>query len=319
MSSNENVYYNVRISGSETNKAVFNETRVQPILDDPSKYEMAVERFYVPAIEIPIMIFRDGLWKVTLSYGGNDFTQDVVWIPNSQEPDFYGKSVWNYQEMLDMVNKAFSDAFTALKTVHSGAPPTEAPFITYEAETNLFIFNAEQLYDPVVAGAPTIEIFFNIRLFSLFNSFQNFESEELEPKAHRVIVKNNGNNKTNINFLNYYSTYGEWVTATNWNDLQSIVFKSSSIPVVPELEQARQNLTQQVITDFEPIQDINNRTAFQYYLQGPRRWYDLFSTQPMYNMNIYVEWKDRDGNYYPIYLADTETLTVKILFRRKYE
>ena len=61
------VYYNVRIdSKSGKGRAEFNETRVQPILDDPSKYELTIERFYVPAVDIPIMIFKDNYYSITL-------------------------------------------------------------------------------------------------------------------------------------------------------------------------------------------------------------------------------------------------------------
>jgi hypothetical protein len=309
----EYVYYNIRIDNETSNgRAFFNETRVQPILDNPSNYELAVERFYVPAMDIPIMIFKDNYYYVTLSFGGVDATVPLVWIPNTSGTDPYGNSIWNYQEMVDIVNVAFQTAFTTL----GAGPPTEAPYITYEAESNLFVFNAQRLYDPVFAGGATIEIFMNINLYSLFNSFQDFESEENDPKAHKILVKNNGNN-ISPTLTDYYSTYGEWVTLFNWNDLQSIVFDSNTIPVVPENLQSQTNETQKIITDFEPIQDINNRSAFQYYPQGPLRWYSLSSQQPLYNMNLNVYWKDNEGKLYDIIIEPTEVLTVKILFRKK--
>lgn len=317
MNNNNYIYYNVSIdSKTSQGQANFNETRVQPILDNPSEYELTIERFYVPAVNIPIMIFKDNKYSITLSFDGVDITKTLIWIPNKSYSGLYGKDLWNYQEMLDIVNKAFSDAYIDLKLAKPTITPTEPPFITYDAETNLFIFNAQRLYDPIFNGGPTVEIYMNIDLFALFNSFQDFEQEELEPKAHQILVKDNKNN-ISTTLIDYYSTYGEWVTLFGWNDLQSIVFETNSIPVIPENQQSQINQTQQIITDFEPIQDINNRSAIQFFPQGELRYYSLNSTKPFYNMNLNVMWKDKEGNFYPIYINDTETLTIKILFRKK--
>jgi len=319
MNEEEYIYYNIRIdSDTAGGKAIFNETRVQPILNNPSEYELTIQRFYVPAVNIPIMLFKDNKYSVTLSFDGVDVTKILIWIPNKTYPGLFGQDLWNYQEMVDMVNVAFSNAYTDLKAAKPALTPTEAPFITYEADSNLFVFNAERLYDPEFNGGPTVEIFMNIELFALFNSFQDFEQKEQEPKAHKLLIKNNGNNTTTINTKAYYSTYGEWVSLFGWNDLQSIVFETNSIPVVPENDSSQVNQTQQVITDFEPLQDINNRSAIQFYPQGELRYYSLNSTKPFYNMNLNVYWKDKKGNYYPIYINNTETLTVKIQFRKKF-
>lgn len=313
----ENIYYNVRIT-SETSGglASFNETRSQPILDNPSNYEMAVERFYVPALNIPIMVFRDNYYFVGMKYGGNDYSTAIEFIPNSENPEPFGNVIFNYQEMLNAVNVKLVELFNDVKGDFPAAPPTEAPFITYEAESQLFTFHAERLYNETVAGMATIEIFFNTKLFRLFNSFQDFEQEEQEPFAHQILVKNNGNNETTLNSKPYYSTLGQWVTLYGWNDLQSIIFQTSSIPVVPEFNQSQTNETQQIITDFEPLPSVNNRSAFQFYPQGPLRWYSLKSNAPLYTLNLNVMWKSIDGTMRNIVIDDSEILTCKILFRR---
>lgn len=74
--SNENIYYNIRVSvkGNPNKIAEFNETRVEPILNNPSSYELAVERFYIPSLEIPVMLWKDNYWSLTLSYDNVDTT-----------------------------------------------------------------------------------------------------------------------------------------------------------------------------------------------------------------------------------------------------
>ena len=156
--SEDNVYYNIRITSETSGElAQYSENRVSPIIQEPSKYKLAVERFRIPAVNIPIMLWKPDFFKVTMSYAGTDITETLQFIPNSTDPDFYGDAIWNYQEFIDIVNKALSDAFTTIKGIHAGAPPTEAPFLTYEADTQLFTFNAEQLYD--TTGPATINIY----------------------------------------------------------------------------------------------------------------------------------------------------------------
>ena len=88
--SDDNIYYNVTIKKNDTNggKAIFSENRVEPIVDNPSDYELAVVRFSVPAVNIPIMYFDsepgklDKDFKVSMTYDGVTETKDLVWIPN---------------------------------------------------------------------------------------------------------------------------------------------------------------------------------------------------------------------------------------------
>jgi len=37
--------------------------------------------------------------------------------------------------------------------------PTEAPFIVFNHETDIFALYTQQLYDTVIAGGPTVDIF----------------------------------------------------------------------------------------------------------------------------------------------------------------
>jgi hypothetical protein len=314
--SEDNIYYNIRIT-SETNGelAQYSENRVSPIIQEPSKYKLAVERFRIPAVNIPIMRWKPDFFKVTMSYAGTDITETLQFIPNSTDPDFYGDAIWNYQEFIDIVNKALSDAFTTIKGIHAGAPPTEAPFLTYEADTQLFTFNAEQLYD--TTGPATINIYFNPELYLLFPSFPTFADHTGSPeKEYQIIVKNNFNNSTTINAKAYYSTKQEYTTLFLFNDLVSIAFETDSIPVTNEKEGDQRNVVKRLITDFEPLEDINNRQAFQYFPQGPLRYYDMNSVYPLSRIDLRVRWVDKNNESYPIYINKNEALTVKILFKK---
>lgn len=320
--SDDNIYYNITIKKDDTNqgRADFSENRVEPIVDNPSDYELAVVRFSVPATDIPIMYFdsesgqQDKDFKVSMTFDGVTETRDLIWIPNHINPN-EKKAIWNYQEMLDMINVALLDCFTPLKAAKPLAPPTEAPYLTYDAVSELITLNAEQLYN--TNGPPTIKIFFNLQLFELMPSFQSFEQEELAPLSHQLLVKDNKNNSATIGGKPYFKMVQEYVTLALWNDLQGIVFASDSLPVENELQPSQTNVVRRIITDFEPLSDINNRQSFQYYPQGPLRFYDLKSNYPLSQVDVKVFWETALGTLYPIYIEDFQSLTIKILFRKK--
>ena len=323
---NDSIYYNIRIANDDPiqrKEANFSVTRVQPILYKPSDYVLSVERFRIPTTNIPLMVWDNdkvGRYQVIMRYAGSEVIKPLVYIPNTSNParDLYGPSIWSYQDFLDMLNTALSEAFTEIKGLHGGAPPTEAPFMTYDASTQLYTFNAEQLYD---SSLTTIEVLFNSPLYTIFNGFRAFNDTPYE----RIIIKDTFNNKTTINGKPYYSIVSEFSTVGAMADLISIQFLTNSIPVTVELQSSQSNITQQVITDFEVnATEIADLTPIYFFLQGPRRLYDLNSDYPLKTIDLNVRWtskfKNDDGSQktYPIYVHYVDApLTVKMRFKRK--
>ena len=324
-----NVYYNIRIVKKLQDRftpAVYSVNRVSPIIDVPNDYELAVVRFSIPASNIPIMVWGNSPYdsktnpsskvdklSITLSYDGLDVTEILQFIPNTIGNDIYGNTIWNYQEFIDIINVALDNAFTTLKTAKPLAPPTEAPYMTFNAQSELCSLYAQQLYDTTTT---TILIYFNNPLYQFFPSFQAFGLDPSLPKAYQILVKDNKNN-TPISPVGYYVMLQEYTTLSLWNDFTTIVFETDTLPVEPEFQPSQNDTTRRIITDFEPLADINNRQAFQYFGSGWKRYYDLKSAYPLSSVDIKVYWEDRDGKLYPVYLGVDEALTMKILFRRK--
>jgi len=323
---NDSVYYNIRISNdspTERKQAIFSVTRVEPILYKPSDYVLSVERFRVPTTNIPIMVWdsdKIGRYQVLMRFGGTEVSVNLEYIANTSNPadDLYGPSIWSYQDFLDMLNQALSQAFTLIKASHPTAPPTEAPFITFDATTTLYTFNAEQTYD---SSLTTIEVLFNSSLYELFNGFRSFNEVPYE----RIVIRNTYNNLATINGKPYFSIVSEFSTVGAMADLISFQFLTNSIPVTTELQSSQNNITQQVITDFEvSSSEISDLTPVYFFLQGPRRLYDLNSDYPMKMIDLNVRWvsrirsSDRTQKTYPVYVHFVDApLTVKIRFKRK--
>ena len=60
----DHIYYNIDIRKGVENagqqfQAVFNETRVEPILNKPSDYDLSVVRFSIPSQSIPIFLWKE--------------------------------------------------------------------------------------------------------------------------------------------------------------------------------------------------------------------------------------------------------------------
>ena len=317
----DHIYYNIDIRRNDQNKgvAVFNETRVEPILNKPSDYELAVVRFSIPSQSIPIFIWRENAFKVTISYLNFDFSTTLQHIPNTPvgSPfDFYGPSIWNYADLIDSINVGLLASFNAFV---AGTPaftgkPTTAPYMIFNAETQLCSLIAEQAYDTTIANP--VYIYFNRNMINIFPALQNFDTDDGD-KAAWIRVKFNFNNSFVESGITYYEVKEEYTTLALWNDLQKILLETDAIPVRQELLGTQTNKLRKIITDFEPLSSINDRSQIQYFPQGPLRFYDLISDYPLRDMNLNIRWETKDGRTFPLYLNEYDNATVKLYFKAK--
>ena len=138
----DHVYFNINIRKNEKNggRAVFDENRVDAILQNPADYDLAVVRFSVPGENIPIFLWVDNKFSVSLEYNGATFTSVLEWHPNfvnNAADDFYGRAVWNYNNFIESINKGLSTAFLLLKAANPASPLSIAPRMVYDGETQL--------------------------------------------------------------------------------------------------------------------------------------------------------------------------------------
>jgi hypothetical protein len=322
----DHIYYNINIRKGPENKgksfrAEFDENRVEAVLNKPSDYVLAVVRFSIPSQNIPIFIWKENEFKVTISYQNFDFTTTLQWIPNSPGGtyDYFGPSIWNYQDFIDSINAGLLASFNNFV---AGTPafahkPTTAPYMIYTAESELCSLIAEEKYDVSGTYADPVYIYFNSTLTTYFPALQNFENETDPIKTYYLKVKDNFNNVSVVGGITYYEVKEEYTTLFLWNDMQKILLETDSIPVNNELLGSQTNKTRKIITDFEPLSNINDRSQIQYFPQGPLRFYDLISDYPLKRINLRFYWETKDGRIFPIYLNDYDNCSVKIYFKRK--
>jgi hypothetical protein len=313
---NENVYYNIDIFNPDgiTQPAVFDSTRTSNILDNPNEYELAIIRFSVPTKSIPIMILDPITknYKVSVEYNGFVETQDVSWIPNNNCPT---TQYWisTYQEFIDSINLALLNCYTNIVLADPTYPSVQAPY--FRLDGNLVNFVAEQSINSATSG---VKWFMNTELQTIIPTISyNLNCVGAGNLSFQIVVKDNKNNKEVIDDIPVFVMVSESSPLFLWNDFQNLLFQSNTIPVVPELLGTSVQNTRRVLTDFNPQASFFDRTPLQFFPQGPLRWYDLKSSQPLNQVDLIVSWADKAGKLYPIELLRYDTLSVKILFRRK--
>jgi hypothetical protein len=347
---------------------IFNEVRNSPILYNPSEYFLSVVRFTIQTPTLPIFIpsIKTGQanpnltnYKITMSYdvSGTIITasEDVIFVPeNLNEPtpapptsnvDFSTTYYYinNMTSFVNMVNTALASCLSTLNTAVLGAggtlPSTNAPFLEYDPYTDTCILNADILtFNDDNPPTGRVSIFFNTILYNLFSSFQaEFYGYNLASQAnYRIrIYDENGFNifdaASGVDYLQMYQNYS--TLKPLGNPVQSLVFSTGLIPVVPSLVSAplvfsgsgnvnntsNNDNINPILTDFET--EVTGTTGFKplihYTPTAEYRLKDLYGNTPLSAVQMRVFWRTQYGNLVPFKLGSGCSANVKLLFRRK--
>lgn len=309
------IYYNARFQPKENKReeAVFSVNRVQNILDKADDYELAVIRFSIPTTSIPLIIFEDNLYSVSLKIGTSEYTEYLSWIPTSAV--YTEKMIYSVQTLVDFINTAFSTAFSNLSGSHT-ITSTQPPFMTFSGETNLLTLNVPQDY-----LADGINVYANEELYLKINTFQDFyyQTPQQGQLNYEFVIKDLFDNTATYNAVNYFTSTQQYGTISAISDIRAIQFLTTTIPVNRELQGAQKNITSNFLTDFEPTQSntFEGGGILQYYPQGPLRYIDLLSKHSLYKIDLFVKWVSKKGDVYPLYLEGEQSGTIKLLFRKK--
>ena len=181
------IYYNYLLYNDtdETIKAEFEETRDQPIINVAREWDVAVVRFSIPSVTIPLFRWQEKRYYVGWQNGeaGQIFTREVLlYVPNSDtniEP--YKNYVFNYQLWLDNINHALR-----LVWDDAGQVTSEVPFVYQLLGTDVDRFgvvapdgplDTERFYpydDPIVPNVDNIRLWFSYFFKPFRHSFIQF-------------------------------------------------------------------------------------------------------------------------------------------------
>lgn len=300
------LYYNVEIP--KTSKyADYNVTKIITILNDPKEYELAVVRFKIPSDSIPIFFFETNYWAVTITKNGIDHTSYLTFVQNSNTKSYGQDAIWTTNDFVKSVNNALKASYLSSGLVG------QVPFIYYNPVSQLMTLykGKTQVND--------YDIYFNKNLFYKFLGFQNYYNNTDDLKTARIDVYDNGINNANIDGVDYLTLTDSYKSVFNWITVKRLILRSSSIPINPEVVGSSTSETSTIITDFEPIQDVYDRTPYYFDNRGATRYIDLNTKQELRTINIKIYWVDKDNKEYLLengFFQDIN-ITIKLLFRRK--
>ena len=308
-----NIYFNFDIV-NDTDKIVPATTKIfrtQSFIDNPSDYELAVVRFLIPATNIPIVQeFKQDLYSVALEWDGFIAEEFVVLLENFT-------TLWNYGDFVDSINAALLKAYNALLLAKPLLPQALPPRVVLEsANNNLISVWATQDYDTTVLN--NTKIIFNNQLAYIFPTLSYIVDNFTIAPSFQVRVIDRLTNSVSLGGNSYYVMNEVSSTLYLLNDFKNIRFESDTIPINPEIESSSTNITKSLLTDFEGIQGVNDRTAIQYFPQGALRWIDLKSNVAIKDLDLRVYWTSKLDKDYLVLLPPFSSLTMKLLFRKKF-
>lgn len=319
---NNNLYYNATIENREKNKlipAFYFEQRTSSIVDIPSEYVLSVERFDIPGENIPLFIFKDNTYSVTLEdpTSGDVVRVYLVYTPwGSFESD---NSIYYYQHMLDIINTAFDTAHGAV-TKQAGAP-ADAPYFTYDSNTGLFSLVCHEKY--LLTNPDRLNIYVNDDLNKFFACIPAYFNgyETTDGKDAQYVIQDNRNNFNSD--TNEYSFPQEYLAQEQWFDITKIVLTTSLLPVVKEyigINDIASDRSAAILTDFIPYISSGTARVGRYILEPKvHSWIDINNTNAIDKIDINFYWLDRKNNFYPVQIAPGRHISVKLLFRNKYK
>lgn len=345
----DNLYLNVTFDhlasdGNAGTKAIYQVTKDEAILDNPSEWYGSIIRFDLPLSSIPLLIYpvipNSGLAQtapmiIGVTVGAVDFSTNLVYVPNNTLPpvnqnnpnqqiisQFY--YVYTYQNIINSFNVALNASFVA-----AGSPGGTVPFFYYDPVTQLINLVVPQTF--ITAGAT---IYWNQDSNNFLDGFHtSLVSLTAVNGHHYTMIFDTTNDKAYPTAAAYPGAVATWKfvseysTLEYWGSLRKIIVTTSGIPITYEHIsitttggiQSGQAASIPIFTDYIPIVEMagDTRSIAYYVPSGQYRLADLNGNVPLRQIDLTVYWQDRFNNLAPLYILPMQQGSMKIGFFKK--
>jgi len=339
----DNIFFNINIRNPYPNSnidATYFETKVQDIIPGClSDYECAVARMKIPSDSIPIFVFENNSYLVTLTDNtGLDHSVYCQFVPNNSSSVVAVNFIWQFTEFTQSINNALNTAWNNIPALNR---PSAPPFILFNQEKQLFSLYATNEYNSVPNDNTKTQIWFNFNLsskLSYFHVYYNSVPNGTEPNkyanllilplgdnhilADTVTFNSQLNAAPALNGIIYFKLEQQQISTFLLSDFNNLILKCNNLPVVPEQNSSSNGSSdnfQQVLTTFEPVLDPSfNNGSYLQYQPAQYRWFSLPSCLPLKSMDLYIFWSTVNGTNYPIRISYNRIATVLLYFRKKH-
>jgi hypothetical protein len=323
----EYIYYNFNIvNNSDTSvPCIFSETLNAPLLTNGKDYFISCIRFVLDGSSIPIFVFKDNSYYVSLTYGTDVYTEVVNYT--AYEPMNGQQTVFSYASFLDMINQALHAAWTALNAAHAGIVAAP-PYLTYDSATNLCSLLCGVDYD-----ANSVGIYFNTILYGFFGNFFVYTYGESNTNHLDVKFVLNPDYGT-PNTLGLLQFRQEYPSLFKWFDFTAIQFVSNTLGVKGEylpVQNVSQDLsynsaagsapnTSPILTDFQPyfgVSDPAGPRGYLYYTPSSQYRFINLTKDNITTMDLNIQLRSRTGGIVQYYVPPRQSVQVKIVFAKR--
>lgn len=363
------IYYDITLENFQSNNTksphlTFRETRTNPFVPRADDYYLSIVRFQLDTYSLPsyqakimpnqndpnkmihsiTVEYDDGVGTITesdqifLTWVSDNVFESVPPPPSATNNGlqynnteyYFGNS---FQSYLNIINTGIDDAMTDLKTkLGAGIIDTvPSPFLKWNHSNSTATVYATNDFETNKTGAK-LNLYFNRPLYGEFTSIRaiRYDITGVNGKFYKIIFDPlNGCNKETIDSVNYIKNEQEFSTLSNWSPVQSIVFTSSSIPVVSNhlsapiifndnilVSGGNNSNFANVITDMSTNEMVYKPNLI-YVPSAEYRRIDLRTNQQVNTVDISCYWKDKQGNLRPFTLMSGASASIKFCFEKK--
>jgi len=337
-------YYNVIVNNTSEERILldYKDTRIEPILENTSEFQVGVLRFNCPGAMLPMSLFDDTQnLLVKLVYKDCEATYKVEYInrggPSSRQP-LYPNAIYSVQHWIEMINQAYVNCIQLLANTCVDFPPIDPatqqpadvfpPVFTYNPTTQLIsiVTEAEYYdYDIQFLGSDYVKVMMNLPLLTRFSTFDTFSAPSVvDPitgnveRFDQIMIRANILGGGTPGFI---ITTQETIGLSLLSDTHTVVFQSSALPLnnelLPDIGVSR-NVVRPILTDFLLPTVSPDRSDLQFIGNGLQvRWIDLVNDLPINTVDIQGYFTNKSETFFPLYIPAYDLFTLKLGFRKK--
>lgn len=301
-----------------------------------------IDRFTINSCSVPIQVFPDNTYFVSLSYNGITEKQPLVYSevmdqgPNQIIPN----SLFSYQQLALLINAALQLAFTALQTNGAVAPAlntTTAPFVIFNTDNQKYQIYADSAFYDETLPLP-VTLYYNSVLYYNFNNYliQFIGENTPDQRDVRIAIRNMGldTNTKVFGGVTYFVMDQEYSNTSTITEPQLISIYSNTIGIKPELTVPTNtsannglvnvNFANGAIPFANQIADL----APNFSNADPSQWRSIISYVPFYRrmhdmsvkpdsktIDLSVFWSNSQNVFFQFYIEPLGAMTIKFVFQ----
>ena len=320
---------------------VFNQQYQSSIIQNPSEYDFAIDKYNIPLENVPIFYFDSSVdnsnkynaYSVELTYNGVSSGRTYVqfnktYIKNPTDPDYY--AIWDFDTFIKLVNDTIYAAFLLLAGATSLPATSAPPFFGMDSNFMLSSYGQCTIYDSDIAKP--IRLYMNQPLWRFFMGIPAEEQgngfavqSALGLDALFLFWSKKAMNLVTISNTNYWQMFTNYGTQTliNWNIAEGIVITSNELTVaaeyMPTISDNQLLVSRKIIANFDFIYEGTACKPLyaQYVLTSPYKRLTIEGGANLNKLDFNIYWYDSNNTFHPFQIYNGSSYTMRLLFLPK--